>query len=274
MKSEAAIFENPKAGGVSYPDRVERGLRTRSSNAHLLSGDASCLTRAHPENLSGGQVPPVGSIPAPRSSSLLSFFVLSPSGFRILSSVLCLLFSVVGAAPTNAATATEYDLKAAFLFNFVLFTTWPESALPPAGEPFVIGIVGTDPFGQALDRVVSGEAVSGRPIVVRRFATAAEAGDSRMVYISRSEETRLPAVLGEFRGKPVLTVSDIERFAYAGGVIGLAVEQGKIRVQVNVDRAKASGLTIGAKLLRIARVISDESQSMTPDERFWHVFAD
>lgn len=186
----------------------------------------------------------------------------------------CLLGLTLGATPARATIANEYDLKAAFLFNFLLFTTWPEEVLPPPGEPFVIGILGADPFGPALNRIVAGETILGRPVVVRRFTNPAEIRNCRILFVCRSEQPRLAAVLDAARGKAVLTVSDIDRFAYVGGVIGMVLEQDKVRVQINVDRARENRLAIGAKLLRIARVISDVPQSLAPAGRKWPAMAE
>ncbi|HWL17007.1 MAG TPA: YfiR family protein [Opitutus sp.] len=182
-----------------------------------------------------------------------------------------LVFALLGTAWAGAAeAASEYDVKAAFLYNFTRFVEWPGEALPPVGAPLVIGIVGQDPFGSALDQLVRGESVQGRPVQVRRFSRRDRLDECHVLYISRTEAAHLPALLERLKGRPVLTVSDCERFAYDGGTIGLVMERGKVRFQINLDAARAAKLAISARLLRPATVIRGRPQSkLTPA---WDLF--
>ena len=178
--------------------------------------------------------------------------------------VMMLWFLALGAsAPLVWAGApSEYELKAVFLLNFARFVAWPTNVLPPNDGPLVIGILGEDPFGSLLDSTVAGELVDGRAIVVKRFKSGDDITKCQVLYISRSENPRIPALLNHLRGKPVLTVSDSDRFAYAGGMIGLVLDQGRVRVQINIDSARNGNLAISAKLLRLSLVINDRPQSM------------
>ncbi|MDB6094700.1 MAG: putative transrane protein [Verrucomicrobia bacterium] len=172
-------------------------------------------------------------------------------------------WAATGAASgASAATPSEYELKAAFLFNFVRFIEWPNLGMPPASQPVVIGVLGDDPFNGALDKIVSGETINGRRLVVKRFQRKDDVTLCQVLYISRSEAGRLGGLLGRLKGKAVLTVSDIDRFAYVGGMIGLVMEQGRVRLQINLDTANAGRLAISAKLLRPALVIRNPPQSM------------
>lgn len=164
----------------------------------------------------------------------------------------------------RAATPTEYDLKAAFVFNFVRFIEWPPQALPPGHEPIVIGILGENPFGEALDAIVKGETINGHAVAVRRMQLRDDLTKCSVLYICRSETSHLGAVLDVVKAHPVVTVSDIDRFAYRGGMIGLVMEQGRVKIQINLDSAMAGQLTISAKLLRPALVIRTPPQSMFP----------
>jgi hypothetical protein len=109
---------------------------------------------------------------------------------------------------------------------------------------------------------VKGEVVNGRPLAVRRFRRSDDFSRCQVLYVSRSEAERFGVTLEALRGKAVLTVSDIDRFAYRGGMIGLVVEQGRVRIQINLDTANAERLAISAKLLRPALVIRNPPQSM------------
>lgn len=165
-----------------------------------------------------------------------------------------------GAGPARAAPATssEYEVKAAFLYNFAKFVEWPPDAFARGGTPLVIGVLGEDPFGSVLDGIVRGKQVQGRPVVVRRFATVEEAAASHVLFISPSEDERLAPVLARLRQAPVLTVGETERFAERGGVIGLRLEGGRVRFDVNVDAAQRARLGVSSQLLKLARVVRGE----------------
>ena len=156
---------------------------------------------------------------------------------------------------TSASGPTEYQLKAAFLFNFVKFTEWPSSAFTNATAPLVIGVLGNDPFGGTLDDLVKGETVNRRPIVTKRFPSGAEAFDCHVLFISRSEQDRLPQVLKAMQGRPVLMVSDLDQFGQRGGMINLALSAaGTVKPEINPEAARAAGVPISSKLLNLPSV--------------------
>jgi hypothetical protein len=157
------------------------------------------------------------------------------------------------AGPLGAQASREYDLKAVFLFNFATFVEWPKEALPE-GRPFVIGILGRDPFGTALDEVVAGEKIGQSPLEVRRCRSVEEARECQIVFISSSEAARLPAILADLRSRPVLTVADMGHFLEAGGIIAFSTEA-RIQLHVNPAAARRAGLAISSKLLRVAKVV-------------------
>jgi len=170
-------------------------------------------------------------------------------------------------APLFAADAvSESELKATFLFNFTRFVEWPEQALPAAGEPLVIGVLGEDPFGGVLDAIVRDETVRGHPLAIKRMKRTDDITKCQILFIARSEERQLAAIFERLKGHSILTVSDMDRFAYAGGTIGLVMDGGKVRMQINVDRAKQAQLVLSAKLLRPALVIREQPQSMFPGD--------
>lgn len=179
---------------------------------------------------------------------------------RLIFLVRALTVAALGFIPTRAAAAplSEYELKAVFLLNFTRFVEWPQSALPPPGAPLVIGIVGVDPFGSVLDSVVAGETVGDRPLKVKRFSRHDSSAESHLLFIGRSEGAALPSLLERTKGRCVLTVSDLDRFAYRGGMIGLPMEGNRVRIQINVDQTRASQLVVSAKLLRLSLVIRDQ----------------
>lgn len=172
--------------------------------------------------------------------------------------VACLLLRGVWAGETGTVvelTAAEQLVKAGFLLNFAKFTTWPTNALPAESAPFVIGVLGTDPFGPVLDRAVSGQFLQGRPVVVKRCTTMNEARACPLLFIAQSETERLDSILSTLASAPVLTVSDLDNFAARGGMIELERFEGRIVFRVNRDAADRAGITFSSKLLRLARKI-------------------
>ena len=167
------------------------------------------------------------------------------------------LLALCLAGPLAAQASREYDLKAVFLFNFVTFVDWPANALPDKG-PFVIGVLGDDPFGNALDEVVAGETIRGVPLQVRRCRTLEEARQCQILFISASEAAKLPEILKDLRGRPVLTVADLPRFPEVGGVIGFSTGT-RLQLLVNPTAAQRAGLVISSKLLRVAKVVEEKS---------------
>jgi hypothetical protein len=170
------------------------------------------------------------------------------------------MLSVSISAAAGVSQPTEYELKAAFLYNFIKFTEWPAAKLGKTDDPFVIGIVGNDPFGAALDKTIAGEKVRERTIAVRRFPRMNDAAaNSHVLFISASEANNLAAILKLLDGQAVLTVSDIEEFAQRGGVINLKKDNNKIVFEINLDAAKRAGLAMNAQLLKLAKIIKARS---------------
>lgn len=175
----------------------------------------------------------------------------------MLSAVRHLALILVLCAMTSAfARATpEYQVKAAFLFNFSQFVSWPPRAFSSANAPIVIAVLGRDPFGTDLDAIVSGEHVDGHPLAVRRYSDVSEVEGCQILFIDRSESAQLPQILQALRGRAILTVSDIEGSAQSGVMIDLVTQSDHIRMHINLAAARASGLTVSSQLLRLARII-------------------
>lgn len=152
----------------------------------------------------------------------------------------------------------EYQLKAVFLYNFAQFTEWPAGSFADSNAPVVIGVLGKDPFGPALDETVRGEMVNGRRLEVRRYRRAEEIKDCHVLFISASEASQLGTALAGFKTRPVLTVGETDAFVLNGGIIRFAVVDNKIRLRVNVDAARRASLTISSKLLRLADIVTAE----------------
>lgn len=169
-----------------------------------------------------------------------------------LNRALLAVLLLSGAAVPVQAQAPEYDLKAAFLFNFVKFVEWPASAFAGERAPMTICVFGNDPFGRALDAVVQGERVGERRLAVRRPDGLDGLEGCNVLFVSGSEKGRFGEVLARVRGEPVLAVGDSDGFLRAGGVINFVLEGSKVRFLIDQEAAERSGLRISSKLMRLA----------------------
>lgn len=161
----------------------------------------------------------------------------------------------------SAEAPTEYQVKAVFVFNFSRFVEWPPQAFTAPTQPFSICILGDDPFGPRLDDAVRGEQINQHPLMVRRFRSVGEAGDCQILYIDRSEGRELPQILAALDHRSTLTVSELNDAAERGGMIQFMTENNRIRLRINVDSARAAGLTISSKLLRPAEIVGTRGGS-------------
>ena len=147
---------------------------------------------------------------------------------------------------------TEPQLKAAFLLNFAKFVEWPPASFAEARSPILLGILGNNPFGDALEETIRGKTINNRPLMVKQFRLAAEATNCHILFIGASEKARLPETLAALRGTSVLTVGEMDRFTETGGMINFVRQGNKIRFQINEVAAKSVGLKISSKLLSLA----------------------
>jgi len=172
---------------------------------------------------------------------------------RWLQFIFLLCLASAGPRAHGAEIRTsEYELKAAFLFNFTQFVDWPTNAFETDSSPIIIGVLGPDPFGDTLDRLAAGEEVRGRKLKIERYARLADSKAAHLLFISRVLNTQWPDIERELAGRPILTVSDMDRFAARGGMIHLVTERNLVRMRVNTDAAKRCQIVISSKLLRLA----------------------
>ena len=148
----------------------------------------------------------------------------------------------------------EYQIKAAFLYNFVKFVEWPTKTFADTNTPIIIGVLGKDPFGGALEPI-EGKNVKGRKVVIRRFKGVRDLKFSHVLFVSSSEKERLAQIMKTIKDWSVLTVGDMERFTEVGGIINLVIERNKVRFEVNLSNAERAGLKLSSRLLKLARVV-------------------
>jgi len=178
---------------------------------------------------------------------------MSGRKFIFIAIAACLAISL-GAPVGRADAQREYQLKAAFIYNFVQFVDWPVGAFEDARSPIVLATVGEDPFQGALDRAIGGKKVGGRPLVVKHFAKGLDVKGCQLIFIPEGQEEQFAVALQTLGNAPVLTVGETEGFAREGGMIRFYEEDNRLRFEINPNAAQKVGLRISSRLLKLARV--------------------
>jgi hypothetical protein len=158
-----------------------------------------------------------------------------------------------GAVPSGAA---EYDVKAAYLYNFARFVEWPAAAPHRQSEATVdICVLGQDPFGTRLDAMMADATVRGRKLATRRLASATAVAGCHVLFVSASERQQVPQILATLARADVLTVSDMPEFVRLGGMLQFVVQGNRVRFDVNLPACEAAGLRVSSDLLRVASTV-------------------
>jgi hypothetical protein len=181
----------------------------------------------------------------------------TPLFAAILSCSLLLVPSLHAQQPK----ASEFQVKAAYLYNFGRFVQWPDESAADRNESFEICVLGTDPFGQALDATLAGGTIGGKSVAAKRITKPQDVDSCRILFISSSEESHLKEDLAALDKTRVLTVSDIPRFSERGGMIGFILDGNRVRFDVNLDSAQGAGLTLSSELLKVATSVRKVSRS-------------
>lgn len=168
------------------------------------------------------------------------------------------LLGVVGAVLAGVTLqaepdpALEHRVKAAFLYNFARFVDWPTNAFADADAPFVIGVFGDESMAQALEQTVKGKSIGSRAIQTRRIPDPTRINPCQILFIAQSKTQQVAQVLAAVGHAPVLLVGESPGFVAAGGTIGFASDEGRVRFEANTAVAERTGLKISSKLLRLA----------------------
>jgi hypothetical protein len=154
----------------------------------------------------------------------------------------------------QTASASEYQVKAVFIYNFTHFINWPERSFDSQYDSFVIGIIGNDPIGKYVETAIANERVGTHRLRFERFNSIEEIKKCHILYVASKDPDEIKRILEKVDGKNILTVGDTPNFVRWGGMIRFYTEEGRIRLQINNTIAKEEGLKISSKLLRVAQV--------------------
>jgi hypothetical protein len=178
------------------------------------------------------------------------------------SIVFCII--IVGLVFSTVCFAAEPvsgdHIKAGFLYKFLFFAEWPEEAFNTDEAPIMIGILGKDPFGDIFQKI-EGQDVEGRKLIIKRFNkdTSAEAlRQCHLLFISPSLKAEIGKLLASLKGHPVITVSEVNKFTYLGGMINFVKKKNKVAFEVNRAAAERAGIKFRSRLLRVAARVIEE----------------
>jgi hypothetical protein len=175
---------------------------------------------------------------------------MRPPQNRTVAALVAALMLSTGAQGQSVA---EYDVKAAFLFNFAKFIQWPPNTFKSPVDPIAICVLGPNPFGAALSDAIKGKAVEGRSLSLRQIADDEPVSNCHILFVNPSQRKRFQTIAGSMKSAAVLTVGESQGFADDGGIINFKLDNGRVRFEINVEAAERAHLYISSKLLSLAQ---------------------
>lgn len=170
-----------------------------------------------------------------------------------------LLFSTTLAAQASKPSASQ--VQAAYLYNFGKFIKWPADVAANQSSTFNICVLDQDPFGDTLRSALTGEAVGGKPVAVKRLPRAQDAAGCHILFINAAQAKGWGGILAALDDSSVLTVSDMPDFSNRGGMIQFVLDGDRIRFEINLERAEKSHLVLASELLKVAASVKKPSRS-------------
>ena len=167
---------------------------------------------------------------------------------RLRHRLITLLLGLILSAQLLAVDQiNEYQIKAAFLYNFIAFTQWPEGI----DQTLNLCVYGKDYFGQEIDKLQA-KSVDNNNIKVLRLTSLEKSKECHVLFISKSAIDDLPNVLASLQGEPILTIADSPEAAANGVIINMSLTQNKVSFNVNLESARSVKLDISSRLLQLA----------------------
>ena len=188
---------------------------------------------------------------APRSSHRFRPWFLALAVAWVLAIAPCL--------QAQSLKPTDYDVKAAYLYNFGHFVEWPANVASAQNDSFTVCILGQDPFGPVLDTTLAGETIAGKRVAAKRISTPQESGNCQILFLSSAEDAQLKTIIKALNKQAVLTVSDMPEFSQHGGMIQFVLEGKRVRFEVNLAAVQHAGLTLSSELLKVATTVRRNS---------------
>lgn len=176
---------------------------------------------------------------------------------RVLVAALAALTLTDPCQGQGAETRSEYEVKAAFLYNFSRFVEWPETAFPAKDASLNLCVFRSDPFDGALESL-EGKPVQGRPLHVLLLPALQQTSPCHVLFVPRGETRRARNLAETVAGQPILIVGETEGFARREGAINFVLRDNRVRFEINPHRAP--NLHISSKLLQLATIVESEEE--------------
>jgi hypothetical protein len=200
---------------------------------------------------------------------------LTAAGITVLVMAVVLVVMITTSnvySESKSAQYKEYEVKAAFMYNFLKFVNWPKEKSAQDNNQIIIGIIGEDPFGSAAD-VFKGKTIEDHQVAIKYFDNARQLKESSekaqeiakcyLLFICASEQKNVKDIIDVVSQRGVLTVGDSEKFIESGVIINFMLEDNKIRFDINLDSSEKAGLEIRSQLLRLARKVIKGGSNVT-----------
>jgi hypothetical protein len=184
-------------------------------------------------------------------------FVLAPLSVRWLIRLFLIAWAASG---VQAQVSREYQIKAAFVYNFTKFVEWPATCFSEATDPIRIGVFAKSPYTKELENAVKDRKVNVRPLLVIEIRSVEEARGMHLVVLDSAANGQMKEMLAALKNAPVLTIGESEQFADADGILTFVREGDKVRFEANLDAAQQAGLKISAQFLKLAKTVRKRNQ--------------
>ncbi len=180
---------------------------------------------------------------------------------RLAAAIIAWALIAIPSLRAQQPKPTEYQVKAAYLYNFGRFIEWPAQVRAANGDSFTICVLGQDPFGPALNATLADETIAGKSVIAKRIPRPQDAVNCRILFISSSEDSQLKQILAALENTSVLTVSDLPQFSRRGGMVQFILDGNRVRFEVNLTPADHAGLTLSSELLKLATNVRRSTQA-------------
>lgn len=178
--------------------------------------------------------------------------IKDPAAAAMLRLWLLLILAIPAARAQDAAPG-EYEVKAAFLYNFAKFVEWPAARLTTNNAPIRFGLLGrSDAFVGDFRKTLDGKSIDAHPVQLELYEDTVPADAPHILFVAKSERRNFRRIINSLQGQPVLTVSEEDGFCEAGGMINFRLDGKKIRFEINQKAAEQNQLRMSSKLLRVA----------------------
>ena len=177
------------------------------------------------------------------------------AGTSYVCAGLIVLWLLIPDGLASAQIASEYQVKAAYLFNFGKFVEWPSDTAPQGATPLHLCVLDDKQFELTLRDVVNGKSIGSHPVWVMPVHAANQARDCQILFISSSHNKEALRVLEELRDTRTLTVGEMDGFVEAGGMINFVLDNDRVHFEVNAKAAESAGLRVSSRLLNVAKLV-------------------